>query len=275
MPLKNNKPDTEIWDSNRNNIKSRKGGWFPGKGVFNHGYDMMNDFVGSVTYMQVIILNATGKLPDKKLADWFEAAHICLSWPDPRIWCNQVGALAGTARTSVVAATVAGILASDSRIYGPKTSTGGLEFIQNAYHKFASGKTIEEIIDSECERHGGKPYITGYARPLAKGDERILAMEKTASNLGFKVGKHLKLAYEIEDILIKKHNESMNINGYMSAFLSDQGFTADEVYRMCTLLVASGVTACYVDTRNKPADTFLPLQCNDIDYKGKEPRELP
>jgi len=275
MSLKNNKPNTEIWDKNRNRIYSSKGGWLIGKGVFNHGYDMMNDFVGKVSYMQVVILNATGKMVDRNLADWFDAIHICLSWPDPRIWCNQIGALGGSARTSVVAATVAGILATDSRSYGIKPLKEGLKFIQKALEDKNQGTSTLEIVDKECAKHGGKPFIMGYARPIAKGDERVEAMERTAKNLSFEIGEHLALAYDIEKLLLDKFDEGMNINGYMSAFLSDQGFSPEEIYRICAFLVTSGVTACYVDTADKPEESFLPLRCEDLDYQGKEPRKLP
>ena len=67
----------------------------------------------------------------------------------------------------------------------------------------------------------------------------------------------------------------MNINGYMSAFLSDLGYTAEEVYRIFAVLVTSGVTACYVDTRDKTPDAFLPLRCADIEYTGELARPVP
>src|SRR3954468_1634650 len=105
-------------DECRGKVVSNTGGWFPGKGVFSHGYSMLDELVGEKTYTQILVLNATGKLIDKNLADWVEAIYGCLSWPDPRIWCNQIGALAGTARASVVAATAMGALAADSRSYG-------------------------------------------------------------------------------------------------------------------------------------------------------------
>ena len=269
------KANTKKWDSSRNIIRSSKGGWLAGEGVFNHGYNMMNDFVGKISYMQVVVLNATGRLPERKMADFFDAGHICLSWPDPRIWCNHIGALAGSTRTSPVAATISGVLASDSRSYGAKPIKSGMEFIQSAYLQNKSGITVEDIIENECKKHGGKPYFMGYARPIAKGDERIEAMERTAKNLGLKIGKYLQLAYEIEKILIEKYNESMNINGYMSAFLSDHNFTPIEAYRIFSFVVASGVTACYIDSRDKAADLFLPLHCKDINYQGKASREVP
>ena len=270
---KNN--DTTIWDIRRGKVFSRNGGWFAGKGVFCHGYDMMEELVGQMSYMQVVLLNATGRLVDKRLADWFEAIHICLSWPDPRIWCNQIGALGGTLRTTVVAATTAGILAGDSRAYGPKTLLKGVEFIQNALSERKNGYSVPDIVSRECACHGGKPKIMGFARPLAKGDERIPAMEKVAKDLGFCMGEHLLLAYDIEKVLLADFDESMNINAYMSAFLLDQGFSANEVYWSCSVLIASGITACYVDSVTRPPETFLPMCCDDIDYQGPPPREVP
>lgn len=264
-----------LWDECRGLIRSKKGGWRVGEAIYSHGYSMMDDLVGKVSYMQVLVLNATGRLPERRLADWFEATCICMSWPDPRIWCNQVGALGGTVRASVVAATTAGVLAADARTYGSKPLLQGVSFIQHALQDHQRGLSAEVIVNNECAKHRGKPSITGFARPLAKGDERVVAMERVQKELGFVPGEHLRLALQIESILLRDHGESMNINGYASAFLSDQGYSAEEIYRIYSLVVNSGVTACYVDTRDKTAETFLPLRCADIEYAGTAQRPLP
>lgn len=270
----NNSP-LRFWDERRGTIQSKKGGWVVGKGVFNHGYSMMEELVGKVSYMQVVMLNATGRLPPRHIADWCEAIHICMSWPDPRIWCNQIGALGGTARTSVVAATTAGNLAADAKLYGTKTVLKGMGFIQEAVANFKSGTSVDEIVKKECAKHRGKPNIMGYARPVVKGDERVVAMQRVQKELGLPDGDHLQLAYQIEKALLEGFDESMNLNGYVSAFLSDQGYTAEEAYRMLAVLVSSGVTACYIDTRDRPPEAFLPLRCDDIEYTGKPARAVP
>jgi hypothetical protein len=265
----------EYLDQRRGKIISNTGGWFPGRGVFSHGYSMLEELVGEKTYFQLLILNATGKLVEKPLADWVEAIYGCLSWPDPRIWCNQIGALAGAARTSVVAATTIGSLAADSRSYGPFTLLDGVRFIQDAFNQHQHGASADKIVARITAANRGKPYIVGYIRPIAKGDERLEAMEKYAQKLGFNEGSHLSLAYDIEKVLMREFDEGMNINGYMSAFLSDQGFSPQEVYQMFAAMVASGVTACYLDTYHRPPDTFLPLRCTDIDYQGPVARPVP
>ena len=264
------------WDEHRGKIKSKKGQWKIGDGVSSHGYDLLNDLVGQRSYMQVVMLNATGRMPSPELAKWVEAIHICLSWPDPRIWCNRVGAIGGSAGASVVAATCAGVLASDSRSYGIRPLVEGVEFIQRAHNEtHENGKTSQQFVEEEVKKLGGKPYLMGYARPIAKGDERIPAMERTAEQLGFKIGSHLTLAYEIEQILNEKFDETMNINGYMSAFLSDQGFTPQEVYRIFSVLVFSGITACYADAADREQGTFAPLRVEDIVYEGQKRRSIP
>jgi len=265
----------KLWDKHRGTIQSKKGGWVVGKGIFNHGYSMMDDLVGKVSYMQVVTLNATGRLPERAVADWFDAIHICLSWPDPRIWCNQIGALGGATRASVVASTTAGVLAADAKPYGIKPLIQGVQFIQAALLDYKQGLGVDEIIHNECAKHRGKPHIMGYARPLAKGDERVVAMERVQQTLGLPIGEHLQLAGKIEQSLLNSFDEGMNINGYMSAFLSDLDYTDDEVYRIFAVLVTSGVTACYVDTRDRTPDTFLPLRCTDIEYTGKLARPVP
>jgi len=262
-------------DQRRGKIISNTGGWFPGRGVFSHGYSMLEELVGEKTYFQILILNATGKLVDKPLADWVEALYGCLSWPDPRIWCNQIGALAGTVRTSVMAATAMGSLAADSRIYGVFPLLESVAFIRAALVKHQQGATPGAIIQEAFAACTGKPYIMGYRRPIAKGDERLDVMEKVGRKLGFAIGEHMRLAYEIEKTLLAECDEGMNINGYMSAFLADQGFSPEEAYRMFAMLVASGVTACYLDTYRRPPDSFLPLRCEDIDYQGVARRAVP
>lgn len=267
---------TEFWDKFRGTIYSTVGGARIGDGVvYSHGYDVLNDIVGKRSYFQLMILNASGRLPGPKLAQWVEAAFICVSWPEARIWCNTIGALGGTLRTSAVAATAAGMLAADSTMYGSLPLIEGAGFIQQALEEKKGGATAEEIVESQCAKYRGKPHIVGYARPIASGDERLVAMEQVTEALGFSIGEHLRLAYEIQDILKSRFNETMNINGYYSAFLSDQGYSPDEIYRISASCVNSGVTACYISAAEQVPESFLPLKCGDIEYHGADPRPVP
>ncbi|ACE84159.1 hypothetical protein CJA_0758 [Cellvibrio japonicus Ueda107] len=262
-------------DGRRNRIFSRIGGWFPGKGVYNHGYSMLDELIGKVSYFQVLILNATGRLVERNLADWVEAICGCLSWPDPRIWCNQIGALAGTARASNLVGTVMGCLATDSRTYGVYPIIEGVQFIQHALAQQCQGVTPSSIVEKAVGQSGGKPMIVGYVRPIAKGDERLERMEEISRHLGIAPGPHLQLAYDIEKVMKAKYGEGMNINGYVAAVLSDHGFSPQEVYQIFPTAVASGVTACYRDAYLRPPESFLPLRCDDVVYQGPAFRVVP
>ena len=269
------KVDTSYWDNLRGVIRTRKGGWIIGEGVFSHGYSIMEDLVGKVSYFQMIILNITGTIPEKRLADWLEASFICMSWPDARLWCNQIGALSGTLLTTPAAAVCSGTLASDSRMYGPGTLPGATRFINEAMKKKQHGASIQEIIDQQKIRHNSKPIIPGYGRPIAFGDERVAAMERVTDYLEFKIGDYLKLAYEIQDILYNNYNETLNLGGYLSAFLRDNDFNCEQISQLTVMSVNSGVSACYSEACTNPPESFLPLRCDDIDYQGLSPRSLP
>lgn len=269
------KSDTFFWDEKRGVIRTRKGGWIPGEAVYCHGFDMMEDLVGQASYFQVLVLNATGRFPERRLADWLEAYFVCNSYPDARIWCNQVGSLLGTMRATPVSAISAGILASDSKMYGPGTIQAGVKFFVDAVAKKRGGISVEEIVLS-CQRGPrAKPVILGYARPVANGDERIEAMERVTKKLGFEHGEHLSLAFDIEKIMLEKTKEQMNALAYVLPFLCDQGFSVQEIYCLLAALVSAGVIACYAEAADQPPESFFPLHCEDIDYQGKPPRPVP
>ncbi|MBF0184664.1 MAG: hypothetical protein HQM06_09785 [Magnetococcales bacterium] len=272
MPNHNN---TSFWDHHRAIIRSRKGGWVVNQGVYNHNYSMMDDLLGRVSFVRVMVLNATGRLPGKRLGAWFDASLLCTSWPDARIWCNQIGALAGTLRTSPTAATMAGTLAADSRAYGALTVVESMQFLLRARQQLSDGMPISDIIAAEYRRKVGRGYITGYSRPIASGDIRIPALERLRKRLGFAKKAHLQLAFRIGKELAKQNGEQINTAAYLAAFLADQAFTPEEVKRIYATMVSSGVLACYADTRDRPAEAFLPLRCSDVEYKVKAARPVP
>lgn len=259
------------WDQSRKIIRSAKGGWRIGEAVYCHGYSMMDDLVGKTSYFQQLVLNITGKIPDRNLADWLEACFICVSWPDPRIWCNQMGALAGASRASGISGVSAGLMAADSIMYGPGVIQRCYEFIHAANQALEAGTSVEKIIQTylQCNKD-----VPGYARPIAKGDERVIAMERVSADLGFQPGKHELLAKSISDYLAEKCDECINFGGYVVAFLADRGFSGKEIEWTVSTAVSSGVQACYIDAQERPEGSFLPLRVEDVHYEGQEDRDI-
>ncbi|MDH5526414.1 MAG: hypothetical protein OEY97_03810 [Nitrospirota bacterium] len=266
-----------FWDTRRNVIRTRVGGAVIGEGVvFSHGYSMLEELTGHATFFQVLVLNVTGRLPEKRLADWLEATFTCMSWPDPRIWCNGVGSYGGALRTSPVAAITAGTLAADSRLYGPGSFPLVAETIGKGLRLRQQGAPTADIV-ARLNRRADSPSaaVPGYARPIAAGDERIPVMDQVARNLGFTAGPHLELAIDIHDYMMAEFEEGLNLAGYLVSFLMDQNMSAKEIYRLYSLCVNSGIHACYGEAFDNPPESFLPLMCDDIEYTGHPSRKTP
>lgn len=277
--MKSQKPLNNFWLNNVGKITSYKGGWRIGEAVYNHGYKMMQELVGKKTYFQVLVLNTIGKMPSESFSKWLEASFICLSWPDPRIWCNQIGALAGTIGASCPSAIAGGILAADSRMYGAGTMKACMDFIYKAGEQQRSGYSVSQIVEAELDERSkvlsSKPVIVGYSRPIASGDERVSAMIRVGESLGLVNGEHEKLCIEIHNYLDTHHQEGLNVAGYCAAVLADNGYSPIEVERLFSSWVQSGVHACFAEAADNRRLSFLPLRCSDIDYRGPEIRELP
>ena len=266
--------DQAYWNEKYNKITTSMGKWIGGEDVKIRQYSLFKDLFGKVSYMQIIVLNITGRLISKELSTWLENHFMCLSYPDARIWCNQIGAFAGVSGSSPTAATVAGLLGADSRAYGGSYSSFlAMEYIQSALKESKAGKSTLDIINSAPLKHG-KPALMGFVRPVNKKDERIVPHQELTKSLGFYDGEHMLLAKEISGILEDGYGSGINIGGYSAAFLSDQGFTAEQSYQIKCISVANGITASYVDNLKNNSNEFLPLKCSDIEYKGKKIRSL-
>lgn len=265
---------TDYWDQRNKHIYSSIGHWQGGVDVTIEGFSLMNELMGNVTLMQLTILNATGKLVSKAIADWVEVCFMGLSYPDSRIWCNQISAYAADTNTTVVAAASSAILSADSRAYGGSQARYlSMKFQQQAFAIYQKTQSMSEAIAS-AKVTNGKPIITGFARPIDKDDERLVPFAAIQEKLGIVVGDYLSFAKKLSEYLDENYNLSMNCGGYASAFLLDQGFTPNEGYKLSAFAVISGAIACFRDLEVQPANSFLPLKCSDVKYTGHAPRAI-
>lgn len=270
-----NKPDTRYWDQRRGSIRSRKGGIVIGQDAFSHGHSILHDLLGRASYMQVQYLNIVGRPASAALAAWLEGFHICMSYPDARLWCNQIGALAGTLRASPVAGVLAGTWASDSRMYGPGVFPAVFEFLRAAHDLRAQGCALSEVLASKPLAARVRSGPPGYDRPLAAVDERVAVMAALERRLQLSPGRYAALARAIEAELQRRSGQVMNLAAYAVAFLMDQGLSCAPMCRLVALLVNSGVAACYAEAYDEPPEAFLPLRCEDVRYTGVQARPVP
>jgi len=265
----------QYWDIRNNKIISDVGHWQGGVDVNVQGHSLMNDLMKNASLMQVNILNATGKLVKRNVADWLEINFMGLSYPDSRIWCNQISAYAADTDATVVAAASSAILSTDSRAYGgSQTTFSCMLFLQKAFLQYQQGVSLTDIVSNE-KVIKGKPMIVGFARPIDKDDERLLPYEQAQKSLNITIGNYLLFAKSLSSYLYETYNLSINSGGYASAFLLDQGFTPNEGYKIKAFAVVGGALACYRDLEKTAPNSFLPLRCGDVKYTGKAKRALP
>ncbi len=264
---------TAYWDTRRQRIRSRKGGWRVGEGVRCQGHSLLDDLFDRNSFFAVLVLHVTGELPEPRLTRWLEAAFICLSFPDPRIWCNQVAALAGSARCSPVAGVSAGSLASDSRLYGPGCTLAALDFIADLQRR-AAREDLDRLVDERVYTRRGL-QAPGYSRPVAQGDDRVDRLETLIGELGYAHGPHLELAWRLDAALRQRSGDTMNMLGHLAAFWLDRGYDPRQGYLLFSLCVNGGLHACFEEQYSAPTGSFLPLRCDDVEYRGVAPRPVP
>jgi citrate synthase len=267
--------DSTFWDSQRGVIRSRTGGWKIGKDVVLHGHSLFNELMGRASWCQVWLLSITGRLIERRVADYCEAFWMTMSFPDPRIWCNQVSTLSGTMRCTPVAGVASGTLTSDSRQYAGWAISLAADFLVGVLEKEAGpGFSIEDFLGSLPKNAAGCPVMPGYSRPVALGDERVAVLHRLLVASGIPIGEHLRLALALHHVLLAQHGEQINAGGFMAAFLLDQGFTLPQIYAFFSVAVQAGAIACYVEAMDRPAESFLPMRCDDVDYQGAPPRSI-
>ncbi len=268
--------ESTLWDKRRGIIRSRKGGWVIGQGVYYGRYSLLDDLVGQVSYFQTLLLAVLDELPERRIADWVEAVYQCMSYPDPRLWCNHIGSLSGAVRSSPVAGVSAGILASDSSTYGPGVVMKEVyELYRNGLAQKKNRALLPQILRNCARRRGKRLIVSGFGRPIATADERIATMEQVSKKLGLEAGPYLMFAYDVEQYLLETQGESLNLTGYAVAVMMDFGWTRLQIQRISAIVVTSGVAACYSEACDNPPESFLPLQCEDIEYHGHAPRSVP
>ena len=266
--------ETKYWDQRNHQIFSQVGHWEGGVDVNIHNFSLMNDLMKNASLMQVYILNATGKYVEKNIADWIEVNFMGLSYPDSRIWCNQISAYAADTNSTSAASVGAAILSTDSRAYGgSQTTYSCMKFLAAAYRRFTEGEMLSSIISDEKIKNG-KPIIVGFARPIDRDDERLKPYEFMQKKLSIEEGNYLMFAKKLSEYLDNQYSLTINSGGYASAFLLDQSFTPTDGYNIKAYAVASGAVACHRNLVLAPPNSFLPLKCADVEYVGKGIRHL-
>lgn len=247
------------------------GAWFPGERVVFRGKDLFHD-LKDLSWMALLLYGITGRILDEKQIRLFDGMWtLCTSYPEPRLWNNRVAALAGTARSTASLAIGAANAVSEASIYGHRANIRAIDFFFRIQEQLNQGTNLEELVKAEIKKYKG---IFGYGRPITRKDERIGPLMAMVKELGFSEGPYVKLAFAVEEILLRNRwRLHMNITGLAAAVAADQGISRREYQHYVVLCFSVGIQACYLDAMNKPEGAFFPLRCDRVAYEGK-PRHL-
>jgi hypothetical protein len=246
------------------------GAWFPGERVVFRGQDLFHD-LKDLSWMALLLYGITGRIPSGRQIRLFEGIWtICTSYPDPRLWNNRIVALAGTTRSTAALAIGAANAVSEASIYGRRPDIRAIDFLLRTQEQLDRGADLKELIRAEIKKYKG---IFGYGRPITHKDERIGPLLVLAKELGFSEGPYVKLAFAVEEILLRdRWRLHMNIAAVAAALAADQGLSRREYYHYLVLSFSAGMFACYLDAMNKPEGAFFPLRCDRVAYAGKPHR---
>lgn len=245
---------------------TKMGAWFPGERVVFRGKDMFHE-LKDISWLSLLMYGITSRRLNPRQLRLFEGVWtLCISYPDPRLWNNRVVALAGTARSTATLAISAATAVSEASIYGQRPNIRSIDFLLRTRKRLDDGEKLETLVKSELQKHR---VIAGYGRPVTRQDERIKPIMDLAEKLGFAKGPFVKLAFEIETVLLQgRWRMHMNIAALIAALAADQNLSPQEYQRFMVLGFSGGMFPCYVDSVSKKEGSFFPLRCQRICYEG-------
>lgn len=253
-------------------LKAGVGGCFPGERAVFRGHDLHAD-LKDLDWMDLYMFGITGRRLTPSQARLLHAVWVCTSYPDARLWNNRIAALAGSARSTGVLGIAAAIAVSEAAIYGRQVDIAIADFLARSKRAVESGKRLADLVQEELRTNRS---IGGYGRPVAKSaaDERNNVILEAARREGLADGPHLKLAFEIEAILLTgRWRMRMNYAALVAALLLDIGISPREYYLYLVPAFLAGMPPCFIDAAARPELATFPLRCAALSYEGPPRRK--
>jgi hypothetical protein len=245
-------------------IDTTMGGAFLGERVVFRGKDLHAE-LGDRSWLELWVYGITGRFFAPNEVRLLNYIWVSTSYPEPRIWCNRIAALAGSARTTATLGLSAALNATEATLYGHRPVVACLDLLQRTCHELHQGATLASVLDAELLRHR---QLFGYGRPLASVDERVPRLLAFMQSLSIAHGEHLRLAFAIEDHLIASKQIRMNIVAVYSGIAADLGFTPNQYHQFMVPMFFAGMPPCFIDAQQQPEGAFLPIRCARAIHDG-------
>lgn len=250
-------------------LKSRMGAFFPGSHTIFRGHDLHVE-LKDMDWIELYVFGITGRRFSPSQLRLLHAIWTYTSYPDVRLWNNRVAALAGSTRSTGALGVAAALAVSEASIYGGGISLRAIDFLIRTRKQLDEGSTLVDCVSVELEVHRS---IAGYGRPLINCDERNQPMLALVRSLELDRGPYLRLAFEIEELLLTgRWRMRMNYGGLAAALAADLGLSPKEYYLFVFPAFLAGMQPCFIEASERPEGTLYRISCADILYEGQPQR---
>lgn len=259
----------ESLQQNINQLKSRMGRLFLGERVIFRGEEL-HTHLKDMDWMALYIFGITGRKFTPEQIRLLHAIWTYTSYPDARLWNNRVAGLAGAARSTNALGIAAALAVSEASIYGGGILTQAINFFVRTHERIKNGHTLASCVQEELKAYR---KIGGYGRPIISSDERIAPMLALAKQLGLDQGPYLRLAFEVEDFLIKgRWRLHINYAALVAALGADLGLNPQEFSLFMFPVFLAGMQPCFIEAAQRPEGALFPLAPEHIAYHGHAKR---
>lgn len=233
-------------------------------GLTVRGYDMLDDLVGKVDFVEMFYLLLTGKLPTKGQVKVINALFIC---------CAEHGISPSTTVARFVQAAGVPIqcsVAAGVMMFGDIHGGAGEEFSRDIMDLVVHAKESGRDFDTVAEEYvAARKRIAGYGHPQhPSGDPRTPVLFDLAEKEGV-AGDHIAMTRAVERAIEKKIGRKIgaNIDAAVGAISADLGLDW-RVSRACIVVPrTAGLFAhAHEEMVREPGWRQIPL--SEIKYDG-------
>lgn len=249
-------------------MATHAGQCFVGTRTVFRGKDLHVD-LRDMDWMALYLFGVTGRRFEAAPLRLMHAMWVYTSYPDARLWNNRVAALAASTRSTPALGLSAAIGVSEAVVYGGHPCVRAIDFLCTTQRRIAEGAELSAVVDEELALR----RIFGYGRPINATDERLPWLLALASELALDNGPHLRLARQVEQLLVARDPRlKMNYAALTAALAADLGLTVREFHHFQVPMLLAGMTPCFTEAAERPAGATFPLACSHIAYDGPAAR---
>lgn len=252
-------------------LPTQVGACYPGSHAVFRGHDLHRD-LRDLDWVELYVFGITGRRLTQPQVAMLHAIWVCTSYPDARLWNNRVAALAGSARSSANLGIVAALALSEATVYGGQAGMRAIAFLQATRAAVDGGAALAPLVLAEARAR----RVYGYGRPIHATDERLPWIMELARQHGLDQGPHVRLAFEVEKVLLPHYPQlRMNYASLHAALIADMGLSAREYQLLRIPTFLAGMPPCVVEAADKPEGVLFATPCSGVAYAGLPRREWP